>query len=68
MSGILDYNFHGDTLFTARIGMFKQMITGFLYDIIDLIFKWHFIKCTYLSQSLGVVGCTTFEDSLSAQI
>ena len=44
------------------------MTTGFFYGIIDLTLKWHFITCTYLSQSLGVVGCTIFEDNLSAQI
>ena len=46
----------------------KKRTTEFLYSIIDLILKWHHNKCTYLSQSLGVVGCTTFEDNLSAQI
>ena len=44
------------------------MTMGFLYGIIDLTLKWNFKMCTYLSQSLGVVGCTTFEDNLSAQI
>jgi hypothetical protein len=44
------------------------MTTEFVYGIIDLTLKWHHNKCTYLSQSLGVVGCTTFEDNLSAQI
>jgi hypothetical protein len=62
------WNFHGDTLFTARIGLCIKMTMGFWHDIIDLTLKWHFKMCTYLSQSLGVVGCTIFEDNLSAQI
>lgn len=67
-NGILVLSSRGYINSRLKLLCLRKMTTGFLYGIIDLTLKWNLNKCTYLSQSLGVVGCTIFEDNLSAQI